>query len=86
MGIEARAGAYANPPNLRLAGMLDPTVQFNWFTAACETVKRFHMRGVFFWKVDLSDYPLTHPASSLSTFEGKAGAVAISKCQSIIRG
>lgn len=85
-GIEARAGAYSHPPNLLLAGVLDQVVQFNWFTAACQTVKRFHMRGVFFWKVDLSDYPLTHPASSLSTFEGKQGAVAISKCESIIKG
>lgn len=85
-GIEARAGAYSAPSNLGLAGTLAEAVQYNWFTAACETVKRFHMRGVFFWKVDLSDYPLTHPASSLSTFEGKEGAVAISRCASIIRG
>ncbi len=85
-GIEARAGAYSDPPNLRLTGKLDPAIQFNWFTAACETVKRFHMRGVFFWKVDLSDYPVTHPASSLSTFEGKEGAVAISRCEDIIKG
>jgi hypothetical protein len=83
-GIEARAGAYGRPSNLMLPGVLDESVQYNWFIAACETVKRFHLRGVFFWKVDLSDYPLTHPASSLSTFEGKEGAVAISKCASII--
>jgi hypothetical protein len=83
-GIEARAGAYGNPPNLRLAGTLDEAIQYNWFTAGCEAVKRFHLRGIFFWKVDLSDYPLTSPASSLSTWEGKEGAVAISKCMSII--
>jgi hypothetical protein len=85
-GIESRAGAYSDPPNLQLTGNLDQAVQFNWFTAACETVKRFHMRGVFFWKVDLSDKPLTHPASSLSTFEGKEGAVAISRCEDIVKG
>jgi hypothetical protein len=85
-GIEARAGAYAFPPNLRLTGVLNEAVQYNWFIAACETMKRFHMRAVFFFKVDLSDFPIMHPASSLSTFEGKQGAVAISKCASIIRG
>lgn len=85
-GIEARDGAYANPPNLGTVGGLNESVQYNWFTAGCEAVKRFHMRGIFFWKVDLSDYPLTHPASSLSTFEGKQGAVAISECASIING
>ena len=85
-GIEARFGAYANPPNLERTGPLDEAIQYNWFMAGCETVKRFHLRGIFFWKVDLADYPVTHPASSLSTFEGKSGAVAIGKCASIIKG
>ena len=40
-GIEARDGAYANPPNLRTAGSLDESVQYNWFIAGCEAVKRF---------------------------------------------
>jgi hypothetical protein len=39
---------------------------------------------VFFWKVDLTDNP-AHPASSLSTFEGKEGAIAISKCAEILK-
>ena len=85
-GIEARAGAYSNPPNLRLPGKLDEAVQYNWFIAGCRAVKRFHMRGIFFWKVDLSDFPLTHPASSLSTFEGKRGAAAITQCAAILHG
>lgn len=85
-GIEARDGAYTNPPNLATGGSLNESVQYNWFIAGCEAVKRFHMRGIFFWKVDLSDYPLTHPASSLSTFEGKQGATAISQCSGIING
>jgi hypothetical protein len=85
-GIEARAGAYGDPPSLGRPGQLDEAVQYNWFTAGCEAVKRFHLRGIFFWKVDLADYPVDHPASSLSTFEGKSGAVAIAKCASIIKG
>jgi len=85
-GIEARDGAYANPPNLGTVGDPNESVQYNWFIAGCEAVKRFHLRGIFFWKVDLSDYPLTHPASSLSTFEGRQGAVAISMCGGIING
>lgn len=85
-GIAASAGAYAKPNDLRLSSQPDETIQYNWFTAACETVKKFHLRGVFFWKVDLSDFPVTHPATSLSTFEGRAGAAAISKCESIVNG
>jgi hypothetical protein len=84
-GIEARAGAYQKPSFMYIPGKLDPQIQVNWFTAACMSVKRFHMRGVFFWKVDLTDYPITHPASSLSTFEGRAGAQAIARCASILR-
>jgi hypothetical protein len=85
-GIEARAGAYGDPPSLGRTGQLDEVVQYNWFTAGCEAVKRFRLRGIFFWKVDLADYPIDHPASSLSTFEGKSGAAAIAKCVSIIKG
>lgn len=82
-GIQARAGAYTNPPDLGLPGLLSEQVQVNWFTAACATVRRYHMRGVFFWKVDLTDNP-AQPATSLSTFEGKQGAEAISKCASVL--
>jgi hypothetical protein len=84
-GIEARAGAYHEPSFLYIPGSLDEAVQANWFIAACDTVKKYDMRAVFFWKVDLTDYPLTHPASSLSTFEGKEGARAIAQCANILR-
>jgi hypothetical protein len=78
-GIEGRRGAYKLPPNLGAPGVPDPAVQANWFTAACRTVAQYHMRAVYFFKVDLTDNPL-FPASSLSTFEGRKGAVAISDC------
>jgi hypothetical protein len=78
-GIAARAGAYYRPQALGVPGVPSERVQANWFRAACATVRRYHMRGVFFWKVDLTDHPAT-PATSLSTFEGRKGAVAISDC------
>jgi hypothetical protein len=84
IGIQARAGAYGDPANLRTPGRLAERVQANWFTAACKAVHQFHMRGLFFWKVDLTDNP-AHPASSLSTFEGKNGAKAIASCAAILR-
>jgi hypothetical protein len=85
-GIEARAGAYQGPSFMTIPGVLNEAVQANWFLAACHTVQRYHLRAVFFWKVDLTDYPLTHPASSLSTFEGKEGAKAIAMCANILSG
>lgn len=84
MGIEARAGAYANPQDLGQTGHLNEKVQANWFTAACKTVQRYRMRGVFFFKVDLTDNP-ARPAPSLSTFEGKQGAAAIGACARILK-
>jgi hypothetical protein len=83
-GIQARVGAYRNPSDLTAPGRLSEQVQANWFTAACATVAKYHMRGVFFWKVDLTDNP-AHPATSLSTFEGRKGAGAISECARILR-
>jgi hypothetical protein len=83
MGIQARAGAYRDPPALDQAGRASDLVQARWFTAACATVAHFHMRGVFFWKVDLTDNP-SHPATSLSTFEGRKAATAISACAKVL--
>lgn len=83
MGIQARAGAYPNPEDLNAPGRGSEQVQANWFTAACATVRQYHMRGVFFFKVDLTDNP-AHPATSLSTFEGREGAAAISECARIL--
>jgi hypothetical protein len=83
-GIEARAGAYANPQDLGQTGPPDERVQVKWFTAACKTIQRYHMRGVFFFKVDLTDNP-GHPATSLSTFEGRQGAAAIAACARIFK-
>ncbi len=83
-GIEARRGAYLRPPNLGTPGIRDDNVQANWFTAACKTVAKYHMRGVYFFKVDLTDNP-AEPADSLSTFEGRKGALAISACAKLFR-
>jgi hypothetical protein len=85
-GIEARVGAYQMPPILNIQGTLDEAVQANWFTAACDTAMKYHLRAVFFWAVNLTDYPVTQPARSLAAFEGKEGAQAISNCASILTG
>lgn len=82
-GIPAEVGAYQNPPDFRGGGRLSEQVQANWFTAACATVHRYHMRGVFFWVVFLTDNP-ANPNASLSTFEGRKAASAISECQQIL--
>jgi hypothetical protein len=77
--IAARAGAYGDPPNLGTPGRLDQAIQVRWFTAACKTVVKYHMRAVYFFKVNLADNP-AEPSKALSVFEGRKGAVAISDC------
>jgi hypothetical protein len=84
-GIQARAGAYQAPSFMYIPGTLDTEVQVNWYTAACMAMRKFRLRAVFIWKADLADNP-AHPASSLSTFEGKPGAQAIGRCATILKG
>jgi hypothetical protein len=84
-GIAAKAGAYQHPGDLdqNPRSKRDEQVQVNWFLAACHTALHYHMRGLYFWKVDLADNP-AHPATSLSTFEGRKGATAISDCAKLL--
>jgi len=83
-GIAARRGAYKRPPNLGTPGIKDEQVQANWFTAACRTVVKYHMRGVYFFKVNLADNTL-HPTDALSVFEGRKGARAIAACAKLFK-
>jgi hypothetical protein len=83
-GIAARRGAYKRPPNLGTPGIKDESVQANWFTAACRTVVKFHMRGVYFFKVNLADN-IEHPTDALSVFEGRKGAKAIAACAKLFK-
>jgi hypothetical protein len=84
-GIAAKAGAYPHPGDQyqNSRSKRDEEVQVNWFLAACHTVLHYHMRSVYFFKVDLADNP-AHPATSLSTFEGQKGAKAISECAKLL--
>jgi hypothetical protein len=82
--IAARVGAYSGPAELGAPGRLDQAIQARWFTAACKTVVKYHMRAVFFFKVNLADNP-AEPSKALSVFEGRQGAKAISGCAKLFR-
>jgi hypothetical protein len=82
VGIAASPKAFERPPDLNMYGAADTGLQARWFAAACNTVVRFDLRGIFFWKVDLADYPRT-PTSSLSVFEGRSAARAIAQCAAL---
>jgi len=76
LGIPALAGSYSDPWQWHnLTGTADPTIQAHWFTAACDAVAAEHMRGIYFWSMNLNDDP-AHPFSSLVSFEGRPASVA----------
>ena len=83
VGIRATDGAYYHPSLWGVGGKLDETVQARWFTAACEVVQQYHLRGIYFWNVNLADDPAHPPFPSPPTFEGKTAAKSIRGCREI---
>ena len=78
-GIRGTAGAYGHPESWNIDGTNDPQVQARWFTAACQTVVRFHMQGVYFYELPLADSP-AHPFTFPAYFVGNAGSKALEGC------
>ena len=85
VSILATAGAYRSPANWNFKGADDPAVQARYFTAACATAARYHMRAVYFYYVPLND-PLDAPFTFPAFFVKTAGAAAISNCRGILAG
>jgi hypothetical protein len=83
VGIRATVGAYYHPSLWGIGGTFNETVQARWFTAACQVVEQYHMRGIYFWNVNLGDNPARPPFPSPPTFEGKPGAMSIPGCLAI---
>jgi hypothetical protein len=75
VGIAGVDGAYQHPSNWNLQGTPNVAVQVNWFTAACNTVARFKMRGIYFYNINLQNNPLHWPQSPV-VFMGKPAVVA----------
>lgn len=83
-GIRATAGAYPHPEKWDINGPSDPEVQTRYFTAACQTVEHYHMRGVYFYQMPLNDNP-AHPFTFPAYFVKDAGAKAIQGCARMFR-
>jgi hypothetical protein len=81
IGIPALSGWYDQPWQWdNLKGTADPTIQENWFKAACAAVTAEHMRGIYFWSFTLNDDP-AKPFKSLVGYLGRPGSLgAIKDC------
>jgi hypothetical protein len=78
-GNRATDGAYGHPEEWDISGPADPEVQARYFTAACETVEHYHMRGIYVYLMPLRDNP-AHPLTFPAFFVKNAGAKAIQGC------
>jgi Glycoside Hydrolase Family 113 len=84
VGIPAQVGAYLHPEVWGKPGKPDELVQARWFTAACDVVRQYHMRGIYFYEVNLTEDP-ANPLPFSAFFEGKQGASAIRGCRKTFR-
>ncbi len=80
IGISAIDGAYQAPWAYYLTGNTDRNIQVNWFTAACNAFFDFHMRGIYFWGLELEFYQPGSTAGDKFQWYGTAGADAIANC------
>ena len=80
IGIAGIDGAYASPWAYYLTGAPDRAIQANWFTAACNAFFDFHMRGIYFWGLELEFFQPGAVATDTFQWYGTAGATAIANC------
>jgi hypothetical protein len=82
VGISATAGSYKHPAATVPAGKTvtpDPSIQANWFSAACAAAQSLDMPGIYFWSVDSNAHPAEGATSDVNTFIGR-GDQAIKAC------
>ncbi|MEY9909164.1 hypothetical protein ABIA35_005399 [Catenulispora sp. MAP12-49] len=80
LGIPAQAGVYANPGAWGGAtAAIEPQVQVNWFTAACDSARALHMRGLYFWMLDSNANTANAASYPSGSFIGR-GDSAIKTC------
>jgi hypothetical protein len=82
VGFIAEDGAYQWPQQWFRREPVNWRMQARWFTAACRTVARWQMRGIYFYEMPLEEDP-AHPMSFPAYFEGRPAARAIKGCLAI---
>jgi hypothetical protein len=86
VGIAAASGAYHHPALWATAGeKVVPSIQINWFAAACSSARALHLPGIFFWDVDSNADPANPNLSDAGSIIGH-GDQAIRACFSAAWG
>jgi hypothetical protein len=82
IGIPALDGAYQHPSVWTVKGHRNPLVQARWFTTACDVAFHYHMEGIYFYEINLTQNPAKAPKFP-AFFEQTKGAQAIRACRTI---
>jgi hypothetical protein len=81
VGIAAAPDAFSQPYATHWPiTQLDPTVQAQWFTAACDAATAEHLGGIYFWSIGLSTEISGPTLTKQGNWAGGPGANAISAC------
>jgi hypothetical protein len=79
VGIASQDGAYVIPYAYTIyKEPVDPAIQANWFSAACQVIQQFHIPGIYYW-----DLPFNETKASLAwatSWVGRPGAQSIKNC------
>jgi glycosyl hydrolase family 113 len=80
VGIAAASGAYHHPALWATTGeTVVPSIQINWFAAACASARSLHMAGIYFWDVDSYADPANPNLSDAGSIIGH-GDQSIKSC------
>jgi hypothetical protein len=83
VGIPAVSGAYKRPDFYHYPAKtkIDRVIQTDWFAGACNAFWRLHLKGIYFWAIDLTYWaPGENDSSSPYSWLGTPTATAVAKC------
>jgi hypothetical protein len=55
VGIVPQNGAYQAPYTWNASTGTDPSIQVNWYTAACQVAQTRHLEGIYWWYLNLEN-------------------------------
>jgi hypothetical protein len=83
VGIPAASGAYRRPNFYKYPAKtkVHRVIQTDWFAGACNAFWTLHLKGIYFWAIDLTYWvPGENDSSSLYSWLGTPTATAVAKC------
>jgi hypothetical protein len=81
VGIAAATHAFWQPWQFTVSPPIKRSIQARWFTAMCDMTKAEHLRGIFFWDLNLSTFsPTENDSTSPTGWVGTSSATAIESC------